>query len=73
MGFLDKVKDAAGKAAEQAKQAAATGKEKLDEARQKKHDEPSDLAPGAQAPPPSPPPSTPPSTPPPAPPPAPPA
>ncbi len=39
MGFLDKVKDAAGKATEQAKQVAAAGKEKLDDARlQKKAD-----------------------------------
>jgi hypothetical protein len=39
MGFLDKVKDAAGKATEQAKQVAATGKEKIDDARlQKKAD-----------------------------------
>ena len=29
MGFLDKVKDAAGKAADQAKHATAVGKEKL--------------------------------------------
>jgi hypothetical protein len=36
MGFLDKVKDAAGKATEQAKQAAAVGKEKIDEARLQK-------------------------------------
>ena len=33
MGFLDKVKDAAGKAADQAKHATAVGKEKLDDAR----------------------------------------
>jgi hypothetical protein len=33
MGFLDKVKDAAGKAADQAKQATAAGKEKLEDAR----------------------------------------
>lgn len=33
MGFLDKVKDAAGKAADQAKQATAVGKEKLEDAR----------------------------------------
>jgi hypothetical protein len=39
MGFLDKVKDAAGKATEQAKQVAAAGKEKIDDARlQKKAD-----------------------------------
>jgi hypothetical protein len=31
MGFLDKVKDAAGKAADQAKHATAVGKEKLEE------------------------------------------
>ena len=31
MGFLDKVKDAAGKAAEQAKHATAVGKEKLED------------------------------------------
>ncbi len=33
MGFLDKVKDAAGKAADQAKQATALGKEKIEEVR----------------------------------------
>jgi len=33
MGFLDKVKDAAGKATEQAKHATALGKEKIDDAR----------------------------------------
>jgi hypothetical protein len=36
MGFLDKVKDAAGKATEQAKQVAAVGKEKIDDARLQK-------------------------------------
>jgi hypothetical protein len=36
MGFLDKVKDAAGKATEQAKQVAAAGKEKIDDARLQK-------------------------------------
>ena len=40
MGFLDKVKDAAGKAADQAKHGAAVGKEKLEDMRlQKKIDE----------------------------------
>jgi hypothetical protein len=39
MGFLDKVKDATAKATEQAKQVAAAGKEKIDDARlQKKAD-----------------------------------
>src|SRR3954447_5618272 len=39
MGFLDKVKDTAAKATEQAKQVAAAGKEKIDDARlQKKAD-----------------------------------
>jgi hypothetical protein len=39
MGFLDKVKDATTKATEQAKQVAAAGKEKIDDARlQKKAD-----------------------------------
>jgi hypothetical protein len=33
MGFLDKVKDAAGKAADQAKHATAVGKEKLEDTR----------------------------------------
>lgn len=33
MGLLDKVKDAAGKAAEQAKHAGAVGKEKLEDAK----------------------------------------
>ena len=33
MGFLDKVKDAAGKAADQAKAATAVGKEKLEDVR----------------------------------------
>jgi hypothetical protein len=33
MGFLDKVKDAAGKAADQAKQATAVGKEKIEDVR----------------------------------------
>lgn len=33
MGLLDKAKDAAGKAAEKAKQATAAGKEKLDDVR----------------------------------------
>jgi len=33
MGFLDKVKDAAGKAADQAKNATAVGKEKLEDTR----------------------------------------
>jgi hypothetical protein len=33
MGFLDKVKDAAGKAADQAKAATAVGKEKIEDAR----------------------------------------
>ena len=33
MGFLDKVKDAAGKAADQAKQVTAVGKEKIEDAR----------------------------------------
>jgi hypothetical protein len=33
MGLLDKVKDAAGQVAEQAKQATAAGKERLDEVR----------------------------------------
>lgn len=33
MGLLDKVKDAAGKAAEQAKHASAVGKEKLEDAK----------------------------------------
>jgi len=36
MGFLDKVKDAAGKAAEQAKHATAVGKEKLEDTRLQK-------------------------------------
>lgn len=36
MGFLDKVKDAAGKAADQAKHATAVGKEKLEDARLQK-------------------------------------
>lgn len=36
MGFLDKVKDAAGKAADQAKHATAVGKEKLDDVRLQK-------------------------------------
>lgn len=36
MGFLDKVKETAGKAAEQAKHATAVGKEKLDDARLQK-------------------------------------
>jgi hypothetical protein len=36
MGFLDKVKDAAGKAADQAKHATAVGKEKLEETRLQK-------------------------------------
>jgi hypothetical protein len=36
MGFLDKVKDAAGKATEQAKQVAAVGKEKIDDVRLQK-------------------------------------
>jgi hypothetical protein len=36
MGFLDKVKDAAGKATEQAKQVAATGKDKIDDVRLQK-------------------------------------
>jgi hypothetical protein len=36
MGFLDKVKDAAGKATEQAKHATAVGKEKLEDARLQK-------------------------------------
>ena len=40
MGFLDKVKDAAGKAADQAKHGAAVGKEKIEDMRlQKKIDE----------------------------------
>jgi hypothetical protein len=40
MGLLDKVKDVAGKAAEQAKHATAVGKEKLEDVRlQKKIDE----------------------------------
>lgn len=39
MGFLDKVKDVAGKAADQAKQATAAGKEKIEDVRlQKKID-----------------------------------
>jgi hypothetical protein len=39
MGFLDKVKETAGKAADQAKQATAVGKEKFDDTRlQKKID-----------------------------------
>ena len=39
MGFLDKAKDAAGKAAEKAKHATAVGKEKIEDARlQKKID-----------------------------------
>jgi hypothetical protein len=33
MGFLDKVKDAAGKAADQAKHATAAGKEKIEDVR----------------------------------------
>ena len=36
MGFLDKVKDAAGKAADQAKHATAVGKEKLEDTRLQK-------------------------------------
>jgi hypothetical protein len=36
MGFLDKVKDAAGKAADQAKHATAVGKEKLEDVRLQK-------------------------------------
>jgi hypothetical protein len=36
MGFLDKVKDAAGKAAESAKHAGAVGKEKIEDARLQK-------------------------------------
>ena len=36
MGFLDKVKDAAGKAADQAKHATAVGKEKIEDARLQK-------------------------------------
>ena len=36
MGFLDKVKDAAGKAADQAKHATAIGKEKLEDVRLQK-------------------------------------
>jgi len=36
MGFLDKVKETAGKAAEQAKHATAVGKEKLDDAQLQK-------------------------------------
>ncbi len=36
MGFLDKVKDAAGKAAEQAKHATAAGKEKIEDVRLQK-------------------------------------
>jgi hypothetical protein len=40
MGFLDKAKDAAGKAADKAKQATAAGKEKVEDMRlQKKVDE----------------------------------
>ena len=36
MGFLDKVKETAGKAADSAKHATAVGKEKIDDARLKK-------------------------------------
>ncbi|HTL86359.1 MAG TPA: hypothetical protein VL856_14330 [Acidimicrobiia bacterium] len=36
MGFLDKVKDAAGKAADQAKHATAVGKEKIEDVRLQK-------------------------------------
>ena len=36
MGFLDKVKDAAGKAADQAKHATAAGKEKIEDVRLQK-------------------------------------
>jgi hypothetical protein len=36
MGFLDKMKDAAGKAAEQAKHATAVGKEKIEDVRLQK-------------------------------------
>ena len=36
MGFLDKMKDAAGKATEQAKHATAVGKEKIEDARLQK-------------------------------------
>jgi len=36
MGFLDKVKDVAGKAADQAKHATAVGKEKIEDARLQK-------------------------------------
>ena len=36
MGFLDKVKDAAGKAADQAKHATAVGKEKIEDTRLQK-------------------------------------
>ncbi|MGQ0823903.1 MAG: hypothetical protein ACT4OX_02540 [Actinomycetota bacterium] len=36
MGFLDKVKDAAGKAADSAKHATAVGKEKIEDAKLKK-------------------------------------